>query len=251
MSLKNDIIKTIEYAKSYGCVLDKEQIYERLIGSTVYKLKPSVRQRRTSPLDKGEKLKKAKKLANILSKKFKNILLIGVTGSVASEFPKKNDDIDLFIIVKNNTLWINRFWVRFFVWRNKVPHRKFDKKEKRDEFCFNMWLDESVLKLPKNKQNLRNAVDMVLMKKVYDKNDTYFKFLKANSWAKKFVATPYYDLLFKFPSLRKLEAYPFDKRVIYFYCFLNIVYFLPQYWYLKLKKRKDLVNLHRAMWGKG
>jgi len=55
-----------------------------------------------------------------------------------------------------------------------------------------MWLDESVLELPRNRQNLRNAVDMILMKKVYDKNNTYLKFLKANKWAKKYVATPYY-----------------------------------------------------------
>lgn len=242
MGLKEDRLKTIEYAKSFGCELSEEQVWERLIGNINYKLNPSVRQRRTSPLDRGEKFKKARDLANILSKKFKNILFIGVTGSVATGFPKKNDDIDLLIIVRNNTLWINRFWVRFFIWKNKIPHRKFNKKEKKDEFCFNIWLDESVLKLPKNKQNLRNAVDMVLMKKIYDKNDTYLKFIKANGWAKKFVATPYCSLNLPLtPSL--------IKRGNYFYSVLNILFFIPQYLYLKLKCRDDVVDLHRAMWG--
>jgi len=82
--------------------------------------------------------------------------------------------------------------VRLFVLINHIPHRKYGKPERKDEFCFNMWLDEVALELPKNRQNLRNAVDMILMKKVFDKNDTYLKFLKANKWAKKFVATPYY-----------------------------------------------------------
>jgi len=187
MSLKDDIIKTIEYAKSYGCILDKRQIYERLIGKTIYNLNPSpARSRGNLPLKKGEQL------AEMLGKRFKNILFIGVTGSVAAGFPKKNDDIDLFIITKKDTLWTTRFWVRIFVYSKKIPHRKFGRTEQKDEFCFNMWLDESALDLPKNRQNLRNAVDMVLMKKVYDKNSTYLKFLKANKWAKNFVATPYY-----------------------------------------------------------
>lgn len=187
MSLKDDIISTVNYAKSFGCVLTKQQVMERLIGSTVYKLNSS-----PARLRGNLHLKKGEQLAKKLGKKFKNILFIGVTGSVAADFPDNNDDIDLFIIVRNNTLWITRFWVRIFVCLNKIPHRKFGKKEQKDEFCFNMWLDESALEIPKNRQNLRNAVDMVLMKKVYDKNNMYLKFLKANKWAKNFVATPYY-----------------------------------------------------------
>lgn len=190
MSLKDDIISTVNYAKSFGCVLTKQQIYQRLIGKTIYNLNPSVI---SSLPPKADAVKKGERLAEILSKKFKNILFVGVTGSVAAEAPKENDDIDLFIIVRNNTLWLTRFWVRLFVIINKIPHRKYGKPEHKDEFCFNMWLDEVALELPKNRQNLRNAVDMILMKKVYDKNDTYLKFLKNNKWAKKFVATPYYE----------------------------------------------------------
>ena len=250
MSLKDDIDKTIEYGKSYGCKLNKEQIWERLIGSTVY-LNPSVPAvAGTSPLDRGEKLKKAERLVNLLANKFKNILFVGVTGSVATDFPKKNDDIDLFVIVKNNTLWITRFWVRFFVWKNKIPHRKYGKKENKDEFCFNMWLDESALKLPKNRQNLRNAVDVVLMKKIFDKNNTYLKFLKANGWAKRYVATPYHNL--------NLPLTPSSKKrghclLVTDYCLLirNIMYFIPQYLFMIPKMKGQRVDLHRAMWGEG
>jgi len=32
---------------------------------------------------------------------------------------------------------------------------------------------------------------------------------------------------------------------------INILFFVPQYLYLKLKCRDDLVDLHRAMWGNG
>jgi len=257
MSLKDDIISTVEYAKSYGCVLSKRQIYERLIGKTIYSNLP-VRISGHPPLTEGglnKKINKIKKIARILGKKFSNILFIGVTGSVAAEFPKENDDIDLFIIVRNNTLWITRFWVRLFVIINKIPHRRYGQPEHKDEFCFNMWLDESALKLPKNRQNLKNAVDMVLMKKVYDKNNTYLKFLKINKWAKKFVATPYYNLLSKSPRPPKADdplrpCLPAGRKRGW-KSKLNLFYFLPQYIYLKLKGQRDTVDLHRAMWGKG
>lgn len=251
MSLKDDIIRTVEYAESYHCRLTKRQVIERLIGKTIY-LNPPVRLNGHPPLTKGgqnsEKLKKAKYLANILSKKFKNILFIGVTGSVAAETPKENDDIDLFIIVRNNTLWLTRFWVRLFVIINKIPHRKYGKPEHKDEFCFNMWLDESALELPKNRQNLRNAVDMVLMKKVYDKENTYLKFLKINKWVKKYTATPYHNLLSKSPSPAAAGVSLFDERGTRA---LNFFYFIFQYLYLKMKRQRDTVDLHRAMWGKG
>jgi len=241
MSLKDDIKKTIEYAESYHCRLTKEQIYGRLISKNNYKL------RITNYEFKHQKLDKAKNLAQILRRKFKNILFIGVTGSVATEFPKKNDDIDLFIIVKRNTLWMTRFWVRFYIWKNGIPHRKYGKKEGKDEFCFNMWLDEDALLLPKNRQILRNAVDMVLMKPVLNKNKTYEKFLKANDWAKRFVATPYH---LKSPS-RLWRASPFDKRGNSLDYFINIFYFIPQYIFMWPKMRGQIVDLHRAMWGEG
>jgi predicted nucleotidyltransferase len=243
MGLKEDIKRTIEYAESYHCRLTKKQIYGRLIGSKIYR---QIFNFQIPIFNKQPKLQKAVKLAEILGKKFRNILFIGVTGSVATEFSKKNDDIDLFIIVKKNTLWMTRFWVRFFIWKNKIPHRKYGKKEGKDEFCFNMWLDEIGLELPKNRQNLRNAVDLVLMKKVYDKENTYLKFVKENGWAKKWVATPYARLNLPVPQLRDD---PLRKRG--WKSKLNLIYFLPQYLYMKLKGRDDLVDLHRAMWGEG
>jgi len=253
MSLKDDIDKTVEYAKSYGCVLRKEQVIERLIGSQIY-LNPSVPAvAGTSPLDRGEKLKKAKRLAKKLSIKFPNILFIGVTGSVAAEFPKKNDDIDLFIIVKKDTLWITRFWVRYFVWKNKIPHRRYGKIENKDEFCFNMWLDEEALLLPKVKQNLHNAVDLVLMKKVYDKENVYLKFIKTNNWANKYVATPYFNLMSKSPSpVSNLPLPPSSKKRGHnFFSVINILFFIPQYIFMWPKMRGQIVDLKRAMWGEG
>lgn len=244
MSLKDDINKTIEYAKSYGCVLNNRQIWQRMIGKKVYKNPFS--SLTSSAFDKGYMVKNANKIAEILSKKFTNILFIGITGSVAAEFPKKNDDIDLLIITKKNTLWITRFWVRLYIWKHKIPHRKYGKPQNKNEFCFNMWLDEIGLELPNDMQNLKNAVDLILMKNIYNKDDTYLKFLKVNKWAKKYVATPYScKFLIENSSKDNITNYHIKD-----YRLLNLFYFLFQFLYLKMKKQKDLVDLHRAMWGK-
>ncbi len=244
MSLKDDIKRTIEYAESYHCRLTKKQIYRRLIGNKIHR---QIFNFQFSIFNKQPKMQKAIKLAEILGKKFRNILFIGVTGSVAAEFPKKNDDIDLFVIVKKNTLWITRFWVRYFVWKNKIPHRKYGKKEYKDEFCFNMWLDDSALKLPKNRQNLRNAVDMILMKPVLNRENTYLKFLKENGWAKKWVATPYHNLIknYELRIKNSLKIKNYKLKI------MNIVYFVPQYLFMWPKMRGQIVDLHRAMWGEG
>jgi hypothetical protein len=256
MSLKEDKLRTIEYAKSFECKLSEKQIWERLLGKNIYTNSILQKQINKNNINTNiwnnnflKKINKAKKIAKLLSINFKNILFIGATGSVAAEFPKKNDDIDLFIIVKKNTLWITRFWVRIFVFFNKIPHRKFGKKEKRNEFCFNIWLDNSALNIPKNKQNLKNAVDLVLMKKLYDKKNTYINFLKKNKWVEKWVATPYYNKLKPLISINPPKNK--KERETYQLLIKNIFYFIPQYLYLKLKKQRDLIDIHRAMWGNG
>ncbi len=251
MSILNSIKKTIEYGQKYGGKLTKEQLFERLIGDQIYKkeeikksLNPSVL--RTSPFDKREtfakeKIGKAEELAKIISKKFKDILFLGITGSVAAGYPKEGDDIDLIIITKINKLWITRLKLRFFILINKIPHRKYGQKENRDEFCFNLWMDEKALKLPKSRRNLRSAVDLVLMKPIINKNNTYEKFIMANDWAKKWVATGYAGLVNRSSIIDRRE-----NKNNYLNKIVNWLVFWPQYWYMKKRIKKEKIGLYEA-----
>jgi predicted nucleotidyltransferase len=252
MSILNSIKKTIEYGQKYGGKLTKEQLFERLIGDQIYKkeeikksLNPSVL--RTSPFDKKEifakeKREKAENLAKLLNKKFKDILFLGVTGSVAAGYPKIDDDIDLIIITKINKLWINRLKLRFFVLVNRIPHRKYGQKENKDEFCFNLWIDEGVLKLPKSRRNLRSAVDLILVKPIINKNNTYEKFILENDWAKKWVATGYNEKI----SNVKYQTLNIKEKNIFFNVIVNWLIFWPQYWYMKRRIKKEKIGLHEA-----
>ncbi len=255
MDIFESVKRTIEYSRKHSGQLTEKQLFERLIGNRIYKkseFKNIIKNHPPfghPPLKKEGiyndylfKVKKAEELANKISKKFKNILFLGITGSVAAEYPKKNDDIDLIIITKADKLWLSRLKLRLFITINKIPHRRFGKKEKKDDFCFNLWLDEKSLRLRKEKQKLKNAVDLILVKPLINRNNTYEKFILVNSWAKKYVATGYgnkiKDLRFKKYDLRTKKNL-IDKMI-------NWVVFWPQFLYMKRRMKNEKVGLHEA-----
>lgn len=252
MELEEAIKKTIEYAERFNCKLSIKEIKERLVSDTIYsdkeidKMIKTLRPRNSgaTSLDREayakEKVKKAKALAKLIENKFKDILFLGITGSVAALHPKKNDDIDLLIITKSNKLWITRLKLRLFINLNKIPHRKFGKKEKMDEFCFNLWLDLSALKLSKEKQNLKNATDLILLKSLINKENTYEKFIKENEWAKKFVATGYASKISDIKCQMSDDKFKTLDKII------NWLIFWPQYWYMKKRIKNEKIGLHEA-----
>jgi len=246
MDVFESIERTIKYSRKYGGQLTGKQLFERLIGNKVYlrgempNVKFPISNKKNIYLE--EKIEKVMELTKLIEKKFKDILFLGITGSVAAEYPKKNDDIDLIIITKADRLWLTRLKLRFFITTNKIPHRRFGKKEKKDDFCFNLWLDEKSLRLKKEKQKLKNAVDLILVKPLINRNKTYEKFILANSWAKKYVATGYYNLVDRSSIVdrrKKIKENLIDKMI-------NWVVFWPQFWYMKGRIKKEKVGLHEA-----
>jgi len=251
MDVFESIKKTIKYSRKYGGQLTEKQLYERLIGNKIYlreeinefiKLKSYkvIKPKKNKTLE--EKNQKAKELADKISKKFKDILFLGITGSVAAGYPKKNDDIDLIIITKVDRLWLTRLKLRLFIITNKIPHRKFGKKEKKDDFCFNLWLDEKSLRLKKEKQKLKNAVDLILTKPLINRNKTYEKLILANNWAKKWVTTGYNEKIsnFQFPISKKNRKEKNIDKIV------NWLVFWPQFLYMKRRIKNEKVGLHEA-----
>jgi hypothetical protein len=246
MSLERAIKKTVEYAAKFGSSINKKEIEQRLISKKVFskqKINETIKQ---FPINNKKniwikiKIKKAKKLAKLIEINFKDILFLGISGSVASGHPKKNDDIDIFLITKKNKLWITRFKLRWFIFKNKIPHRKYGQREKGNEFCFNLWLDETSLNLPKDKQNLKNAVDLVLLKPLINKQKIYERFIRENSWAKKFVATGYFGLSHRLSIVDRRENKNFGSSLI------NWLFFGPQYIYMRKRIKQETVGLHSA-----
>ena len=246
MTIDRALKETFGYAKKHKSYLNSDEISKRLISDKIFSKKVIIEKVRKIDYKKDkyfqEKWLKGKNLAKEIEKNFKNILFLGISGSVASGHPKKNDDIDFLIITKQNKIWQTRLFLRWWIFVKKIPHRKYGEKGKKDEFCFNLWLDESSLLMPKNRRILKNAVDLVLLKSVINKNQTYEKFILINNWARKWVATPYENKIsnFQFPiSKKNIKNNKLEK-------ISNYLYFWPQYWYMKKKIKGEEIGLHKA-----
>ncbi|MFC1627210.1 hypothetical protein ACFL18_01475 [Patescibacteria group bacterium] len=133
-----------------------------------------------------QKLKIAKKAANIL-KIIPSIQMITITGALSMKNSSQQDDIDLMIITKSNTLWFTRLFAIFLLelfGLRRRPHNS-DPDQNNNKICLNLFLDQSSLALAKNSQNLYTAHEVVQVMPIITKNNTHQQFLSANSWVLK------------------------------------------------------------------
>jgi hypothetical protein len=110
------------------------------------------------------------------------IKMIGITGSIGAYNATKKDDIDIFIITANNRLWITRL---FLVTITKVLNKYPTKYGEKEKICPNIMIDEKNMSWPKTKRNIYVANEIASLQPICDKNCTYFRFIKANSWITK------------------------------------------------------------------
>lgn len=237
--LRSAIKRTKEYGRKFGVEYTEAEVKERLISETLFpKIKSRVTSGKTAVYRK--KIKLAKRLAKEIGNKFKAIMMVGVTGSVAAGYPLKNSDIDLMIITEKDSLWITRLQLRFYVWLRQIPHRRYGIKENSDELCFNLWIEEDNLLLPEDRRTLKNAMDLILMKPMFNKKWIYERLIEKNDWANKFVANRYMRIKAKNKNRRiKIENHLFRKII-------NWLVFWPQRWYMRGKIGEGLVNLKMA-----
>src|SRR5260221_409601 len=129
-----------------------------------------------------KKLQKVKQVISLFAK-IPTVRMLGISGSLAMGNAKEDDDIDLFLITQKGTLWITRLLVLVFLQIFGMRRQRHEKKAP-NKVCVNLMLDESVLKLPISSHNLYGAHEVVQMKVVVNKNNTYEKFMHANIWVK-------------------------------------------------------------------
>ncbi len=134
---------------------------------------------------------------------FPQIKLVGLSGTLSMMNAKKEDDIDLFIITFKNRLFTGRFIaillaellglrrrrsnLRFMsAWNRTCSGSGFHVPCYTDKVCLNLFFDESDLTVPKFKQTEYVAHEILQMKPIINKNQTYEKFLNANRWVSNF-----------------------------------------------------------------
>lgn len=106
--------------------------------------------------------------------------MIALSGARAMNNASLADDIDLMIITAENRLWLTRLLVSFLLF----PWLRRGQKISR-RLCLNLWLDESALVI--KTQNLYTAHEICQLKPLYNRDQTYQKFISANLWYKQFL----------------------------------------------------------------
>lgn len=208
--IEKSILKTVCYSDIFDFPLKKEEIYRFLIEKKVKKkdlskalinLKKQVEEkdgyyflpgrkdivnlRKSREKNAEEKIQLAKKTTDIL-KKIPFIEMVGITGSLSMKNTPKDDDIDLFIVTKNNMLWTTRFLSTVLIEILGIRRRP-NQKNVKDKICLNMFLDGSTLQVDKKDQNIYTAHEVCQLIPIFDRNGTYKKFIKKNKWIKSFL----------------------------------------------------------------
>ena len=84
-------------------------------------------------------------------------------------------DIDIFVIISVNRIWTARFLLLLHKYILKVTNPEIGKK-----LCYNLFFAEDGLEIAKNKQNEYIGHEILQLKPIINKNDTYSRFINKN-----------------------------------------------------------------------
>lgn len=256
MDLAQAVSRTKAYGGFFRYPLSEEEIHHWLISDTLVSKKQISKY--IQPLR--EKEIKIKNILKINTQKKENtakeilkitrfipfICLIALTGSVAANNSKKDDDLDLLIVTRANTLWLVRpLFLLLLSCCFPRRHPGDNPHKNSNAFCPNLWLDTTALSLPKNRRNLYTAHEVLQIKPLFDRGQTHLRFIKSNSWTKKYLSNAYQSL-----SQKKLSKTP-ESMISKFMFPLNAFMFVLQLIYMLPKKTSESVNINYAFFHKG
>jgi hypothetical protein len=119
------------------------------------------------------------------------IKMVAITGALSMNNAQKEDDIDLLIISAKDRLWLTRaltVLLTELVASRRRPGDPPAGRRIRDKICLNMFLDETHLLIPEKERNLFTAHEICQLKLLWEKDNTYQRFMMQNQWVKKYLA---------------------------------------------------------------
>ncbi len=276
-NLEKAIVSTLKYHNEFDYPLELEEIWKLLIINRIPKTKLenlltqlikekkigktrdyyyiSGRKSIVSIRKKREKYSKEKiKIGKRIIQLFKFIpwiKMVGITGALAMNNTNKDDDIDLLIITSSNRLWFTRLCL-IIILEILGNRRRPKDKDIKDKICLNMFLDETALGLVKNRHNLFTSHEIVQMKPVFNKDNTYEKFLGTNLWVKEFLpngigppacGSGHFTRLIQSCSMPDPSA---GKQKSYILNLFNNLAYKMQYKFMKSKITTEQISPHYA-----
>ena len=112
---------------------------------------------------------------------------VGVTGSVAVDGAAEQDDTDLLLVTANNRLWLVRAAILFYALL--LGKKAWPWQRRKSAWCFNLWLEEDVLKLPTKQHSLYGALESRQIFWLLDKSMYQQRFFQENAWLGRYLAS--------------------------------------------------------------
>lgn len=187
-----------------------------------------------------EKIKIAKRVIQLI-KLIPWIKMVGITGALAMNNSREDDDIDLLITTTKDRLWLTRFLLIIILEILSKRRRPQDKNYK-NKICLNMFLDETALVFTKEKQNLFIAHEIVQLKPIINKDFTYEKFLMANNWLRKYLPNSFKTQNFKFTTQKSYILH----LTSYIFNFFDKLAYQLQLKYMQSKRTREEISSHFA-----
>ncbi len=182
----------------------------------------------------------AKRVAHVLSF-IPTVEMVGLSGKLALGVSDYSDDIDLFIVTSDKTVFLTRLVVWLIL--SIAGVNRVNKKYVRNRVCTNMFCDLRTLSLPKEERDIYSAHEVAQLRVLYDRGGVYSHFRSVNRWI--------YYFLPNLPVPREVVIRrAFHMRVIAFLTsLLEPLFYLLQKLYMKRKittevVKRDYVRFH-------
>ena len=233
-----------EFRKNMGISIDEKIVYQFWDRKEVENIKDSnISIRRIENPYLEEKIRIAKNSIKYL-RVLNWVKFIAISGSVASSFAKEEDDIDIFLVVKNDRAWIYRGLILFGNIFHKRVRMGDSGKNVKDKLCLNFITEERSLSMEADIFNLNEIISLIPIYK-----EEYFKILlKENTWL-------FTDFNISKNVIKDIETSGNKGKEgeIYkryrFLSFVNYIFLLPQLFYMKILKHNPdyerLINNYR------
>ncbi len=125
------------------------------------------------------KLQQAAPIISFLAK-LPWVVGVAITGSVAVNSAKSDDDVDFMVVTEPNRLWLTRLLTLLVA--IKHGRRRSFAKEEPNSWCFNLWLTTQTLAVPADRHTLYTAYEICQADWVVNKHQTAQQFLTENYW---------------------------------------------------------------------
>lgn len=219
--MKKSVEKLEKFRALMGVSLKKDDV-KRIWGKSFLRESTEKYKQNGNDIVK-EKLEYAKEIIKILTV-FNLVKFIGASGSVGAGFAKEEDDIDIFVVVKDGTAWVYRGLISI----SNLFHNKIRAKRHRiikDKLCLNMICEERGLEFD---NDMFNFHELMFLVPLY--NEKYLNFIYSNNlWLRDSYSVKR-DLLFS-----KISK---GKGANIFVKFLNTLFYMLQIFFMYISNHK-------------